>query len=66
MTDAKIRVGTKGRIVTIPEGYRRVREGVAVDGDMFANVFSGKLYPVEHDDINLPVEAFECLVRKKN
>jgi hypothetical protein len=65
-TNEPIRVGLKGRVVTIPEGHVRVTEGLVKKGDMYANVYSGKLFEVEWDDLDLPVDTFDCLVRKQN
>ena len=59
-----MKVGPKGRHAIIPKGWERVTEGVCRKGDMYAHTVSGKFCVVEEDDIGMPTDAFDCLIRK--
>lgn len=59
------KVGTKGRHAKIPEGYEIVESGNAQKGDKFIHVESGTPWPCEDDDIGMPFDSFDCLIRPK-
>jgi hypothetical protein len=59
-----VKLGHKGKHVQVPEGYRLVTQGVCQAGDMFGNNLSMCWSIVESDDIGLPFETFDALIRK--
>ncbi len=59
-----VKIGPKGRHMKVPYGYKIVTSGICEDGDMFANGLTYTWSSVEHDDINMPCDSFECLIRK--
>jgi hypothetical protein len=60
----KIRVGPKGRHVNIPEGWYRITSGTCISRDQFADTRSGRFRPVESEDLDMPADSFDCLIRK--
>jgi len=62
---ATIKVGPKQRLAVIPDEWELVTDGVCIAGDMFANTTNGKFQLVETDDVGIPSDEFDALIRKK-
>ena len=60
----KVKVGPKGRIAIIPDGWERVLHGKCRHGDMYADTVTAKFHKVESEDTLLKWEDFDCLIRK--
>ena len=60
----RIKVGPRGRLATIPDGWKRVENGLCKKEDMFANTVTGKFQNVEWDDIGCDCKDFDLLIRK--
>jgi uncharacterized membrane protein len=60
----KVKIGTKGKHMEIPDGWFQVTEGECEEYDMFANVQTFKWNHVESDDVKMPANTFDCLIRK--
>lgn len=65
MNPVTVKVGLKGRVATIPDKWNLVAEGVCCKGDMFANTISGKFQLVESEDVGMPSEDFDALIRRE-
>jgi len=59
-----LKMGIKQRHVTIPEGWSKVTSGVCTVGDMFCRTDTHKFMAVEADDVNMPWDSFDLLIRK--
>ena len=68
MTDTshlvKPKVGPKGRVATVPDGWHIVTEGITKPGDMFANTVTAKFQLTDEFDEGSPAYAYDCLIRK--
>ena len=60
----RVKVGPRGRHATIPDGWSRVTDGDCRANDFFADTRTGRFRPAESDDIGLPADSFDCLIRK--
>ena len=58
-----IHVGPKGKHVSVPEGWEVIKDGKCIKEDKFVNLQTFKFQYVDPDDIDLPVSAFEVLIR---
>jgi len=61
----KPKVGPKGRHANIPDDYEVVTSGNAQKGDSFIETQNGNPRPCEEDDIGMPFDTFDCLIRFK-
>jgi len=59
-----IKVGPKHRHVEIPQGYVRVLNGVAQNGDRFCNLQTFGFNLCEADDLGMAFDTFDLLIRK--
>jgi len=66
MTPHQVKVGPKGRIATIPDGWYQVLSGKCQPNDQYADTTTALFCPVDTDDIDLPFDTFDCLIRKHN
>ena len=60
------KVGPRGRLVTIPEGFIKVEEGCAKKGDWFANTVTAYFEMCEDDDVGMEHDTFDLLIRSTN
>jgi len=58
-----VKVGPKGRHITIPDGWVVVTSGVCKKGDKFVNCSSWKWSETEEEDWGDEFDFFECLIR---
>lgn len=58
-----VKVGVKGRHVSIPAGFVRVVDGLCVEGDLFYDLHNLRFVSVESDDVGMPWDSFDLLVR---
>ena len=64
MNQVTFKVGPKNRHVTIPQGWHRVMEGVVKEFDKFASTDTLQFHLVEEDDIGLPFDFFDLIIRE--
>lgn len=68
MTDiakpAKVKVGPKGRVAVVPDGWHEVTQGITQPGDMFASTVTGEFQLTDEFDAGSPAYAYDCLIRK--
>lgn len=60
-----VKVGQKKKHMKIPEGWEQVKEGDCERWDRFADLSSFHFKRVEEDDIGMPFDFFDCLIRQK-
>lgn len=58
-----VHVGRRSRIAVIPEGWRRITAGICLAGDMFAHTVTAKWHLVDEEDIGMPADSFDALIR---
>lgn len=63
--EVTVKVGPKGRVAIIPLGWRLIKDDLCCKGDMFANTVTTIFQTVETDDIGMPSDTFDALIRKK-
>jgi len=61
-----IKVGVKKRHLTIPDGWSLVTEGYCQKYDKYADLWKICFNYVDDDDIGVPVEHFDFLIREDN
>lgn len=66
MTDRIVKVGLKGKYMKIPEGWYRVTEGACKKWDKFADLSCFCFRYVEDDDLDMPADTFDCLIREND
>lgn len=60
-----VKVGEKGKHLTIPEGWHLVTSGLVKKNDKYAHVEKHCWYPVEEDfDVGHPAEWIDFLIRE--
>ena len=60
----KVKVGPKGRIAIIPEVWIQVTSGNCKENDRYADTTTARFVPVDKEDIGLPYNSFDCLIRE--
>lgn len=63
----KVQIGLKRKHLTVPDGWRVVKDGVALPSDQFANVGNPNApfwQPVRADDVGDPADEFDALIRR--
>lgn len=63
MSNKTFKVGDKQRHITIPEGQFRVTSGNAQEGDCFCNLQTLRFERCDKDDIGMPYDTFDLLIR---
>lgn len=62
-----VKIGPKQKHLKVPNGFFVVQNGFCLKDDMFAyvgNPNSPFWHTVEKDDIGMPYDSFDCLIRK--
>ncbi len=59
------KVGTKNRHAQIPDGFEIVTSGLSQKGDRYIDVTNGDPFPCLDEDLGLPFDSFDCLIRHK-
>ena len=59
-----VKVGPKGKHMTIPKGWRQVFEGECKKGDCYADLLRYAFLKVEEDDLGMPADSYDCLIRR--
>lgn len=59
----RYKVGPRGRLVEIPEGWVVVTRGACKKGDKFACTVTAKFILCEEDDVGMEHDTFDLLIR---
>lgn len=59
-----VKVGPKEKHVKIPEGWRQVTAGECKKGDRYADLLRYAFLKVEEEDLGMPADSFDCLIRE--